>query len=211
MLTSGLTTNSKGNMRLTIPNQLTILRILLTPVFAFYFLQKTPFDQLLATILFSIAAFTDWYDGWFARKFSVITRFGQFMDPLADKILVSTALVVFAVLGYIYWWMVWTIIARDALITINRIYALYIGRPIITHVVAKWKTAAQMLTVFLILIFVNYRNYYQTTDTPYTANYLDPIGLAMLTVTVLTVISGVIYVYENRALLVGLLRKLVGR
>ena len=211
MLTSGLTTNSKGNMRLTIPNQLTILRILLTPVFAFYFLQKTPSHQLLATVLFAIAAFTDWYDGWFARKFSVITRFGQFMDPLADKILVSTALIVFAALNYVFWWMVWAIIARDALITINRIYALYIGRPIITHVVAKWKTAAQMFTVFLILIFVNYRNYYQETTTPYAATYLDPIGFAMLTVTVLTVISGIIYIYENRALLVGLLRKLVGR
>lgn len=195
-------------MRLTIPNQLTILRILLTPLFLYLFIKKTAFDQFSASIIFFIASLTDWYDGWYARKFGVITRFGQFMDPLADKILVSSALVAFAILGYIFTWMVWVIIIRDAVVTVNRIFALRIGKPIITHVLAKWKTAAQMVTIFWILIYINWFNYNVGYSGTYRAQYFDHIGIAMLIVTALTVASGVIYVIENRELLLNLFRKI---
>ncbi|MEJ2637904.1 MAG: CDP-diacylglycerol--glycerol-3-phosphate 3-phosphatidyltransferase, partial [Calditrichia bacterium] len=120
-------------MRLTIPNQLTILRIILTPIFLIYYLKGTPHDQLIASILFVAASITDWYDGWYARRFGVITRWGQFMDPLADKLLVSSALIVFAWLGYVFWWMVWVIVVRDFIVTGIRIYALHRGTPIVTH------------------------------------------------------------------------------
>ncbi len=197
------------DMRLTIPNQLTILRIILTPVFIILFLKEAPLEQLSASIIFTIAALTDWYDGWYARKFGVITRLGQFMDPLADKVLVSSALLVFAALGYVFSWMVWIIIIRDAFITATRIFALKVGKPIITHVLAKWKTAAQMITIFLILIFINWYNYASGNPETYTARYFDPIGIAMLTVTLLTTLSGGIYLLENRGLLLNIFRKVV--
>ena len=195
-------------MRLTIPNQLTILRILLTPLFLYLFLKKTPLDQMAASLIFCIASLTDWYDGWHARKFGVITRLGQFMDPLADKILVSSALVAFAILDYVIPWMVWVIIIRDLVITVNRIFALQVGKPIITHVLAKWKTATQMVTIFWILIFINWHNYGGQTGAAYSAQYFDHIGIAMLIVTFLTVLSGVIYFFENRELLLNLFRKI---
>ncbi len=195
-------------MRLTIPNQLTLLRILLTPVFLYLFLQSNPANQLTASIIFTLASLTDWYDGWYARKFGVISRVGQFMDPLADKILVISALIAFAILNYVMSWMIWVIVIRDVIITINRIFALYIGKPIITHVLAKWKTATQMFTIFLILIFINWRNYYLPDAPPYQATYFDPIGISMLIVTILTVVSGIIYFFENKDLLLYFFRKL---
>ncbi|MFQ5584998.1 MAG: CDP-diacylglycerol--glycerol-3-phosphate 3-phosphatidyltransferase [Calditrichia bacterium] len=196
-------------MRLTIPNQLTILRILLTPIFLILFLQNSPTKQLWASVLFFIASLTDWYDGWYARKFGVITRWGQFMDPLADKILVTSALVGFAAMGYVFWWMVWIIIVRDLIITLNRIYSLAIGKAIITHTIAKWKTAAQMTTIFLILIYVNWHNFLSGHTTAYRAQYFDLIGISMIIVTILTVISGAIYIIENREMLLNMVRNLL--
>jgi CDP-diacylglycerol--glycerol-3-phosphate 3-phosphatidyltransferase len=194
-------------MRLTIPNQLTILRILLTPLFLYLFLQKTAFEQFCASIIFCLASITDWYDGWYARKFGVITRLGQFMDPLADKILVSSALIAFAIWGYVIPWMVYVIVIRDMIITSNRIFALHIGKPIITHVLAKWKTATQMATIFLILISINWYNFYSGNTITYQAQYFDLIGISMLSVTLLTVLSGAIYIVENKELLLNLFRR----
>ena len=142
-------------MKFTIPNQLTIIRMVLTPVFVYLFLIDDPIYKLVASIIFFIAAFTDWYDGYFARRFQSVTRWGQFMDPLADKILVSSALFVFAYLGYVFWWMIIIIISRDALVTYLRSFALRIGKPIITSVVAKWKTFIQMGFVLGFLIYIN--------------------------------------------------------
>ena len=196
-------------MRLTIPNQLTILRIILTPLFLILIFRDTASQQLAGSIIFGFASLTDWYDGWYARRFGVITRWGQFMDPLADKIVVISALVAFAILGYVFWWMVWVIIIRDVVITFNRIYALNTNKPIITHSVAKWKTAIQMLTIFLILFFINLRNFYFPNLSTYSAQYFDFIGISMIIVTFLTVLSGTIYVIENRDLLFSLLRNLL--
>ena len=211
ILTSTIFNELESQMRLTIPNQLTLLRIILTPLFVYLILLPDSTHKAYATAVFVLASFTDWYDGWHARRFGVITRSGQFLDPLADKILVSSALIAFAILNFVKTWMVWIIIARDALITINRIYALNVGKPIITHVLAKWKTALQMLTIFGILVFINYRNFLQETVTPYEANYSDPLGISMLIVTLLTIISGVIYIYENRDLLSSGLNSLLRR
>ncbi len=196
-------------MKLTIPNQLTLLRISLTPLFLWFFLRQTPRSQLVASLFFTLAAFTDWYDGWHARRFGVITRWGQFMDPLADKILVSTALIAFAHLGYVFSWMVWVIVVRDFVVTGLRIYALYRGTPIVTHLLGKWKTFLQMSTIFFILIMVNWWNFYGEGAHSYRARYTDPIGLAMGAVTALTIVSGLIYLWENFSLVVNLLRNLV--
>ncbi len=142
-------------MKFTLPNQLTLFRIILTPVFYFIIIQPEPSFKLAAAAIFFIASVTDWYDGYFARRFNLTSRWGQFMDPLADKFLVSAALIVFAQLDYILWWMVILVVLRDIIITGLRIFALYIGKPIITSSFAKWKTFLQMGFIFALLIYMN--------------------------------------------------------
>jgi CDP-diacylglycerol--glycerol-3-phosphate 3-phosphatidyltransferase len=198
-------------MRLTIPNQLTLLRILLTLVFLYYFFQAEPNSQLIASIIFILAALTDWYDGWYARKFGVITRWGQFMDPLADKFLVSSALIVFAVMDYVKGWMVWIIVGRDILVTIIRIYAINKGTPIVTSMLAKWKTFSQMTVILVILGYINWLNFYRDVEITYHARYFDLLGLGMLSVTVLTLISAILYCYENWHLIWRMLKEIFVR
>jgi CDP-diacylglycerol--glycerol-3-phosphate 3-phosphatidyltransferase len=195
-------------MRFTIPNQLTILRIGLTPIFVILFVKEIPFSQFIASIVYLLASITDWYDGWFARRFGVITRWGQFMDPLADKFLVSSALIVFAWLRYTFWWMVLIIIVRDILITSIRIYTIYKGSPLVTSNLAKWKTFIQMTVILIILLFINYLNYYGSGSVNYQAQYLDFIGLLMFIVTIITIASGAIYIKENYRLIWSFLKKI---
>jgi CDP-diacylglycerol--glycerol-3-phosphate 3-phosphatidyltransferase len=194
-------------MRLTIPNQLTILRIGLTPLFVYFFLRETPFYQLMAAIVYVFASITDWYDGWYARHFGVITRWGQFMDPLADKFLVSAALILFAWMNYVIWWMVWIIVLRDILVTVMRIYAIQKGRPIVTSQIAKWKTFSQMTIILIILVFLNVLNYYGSGSNSYHARYFDFIGIFMLAITLLTLISAYLYVKENWQLIWQMLKE----
>ena len=186
------------NMNLTLPNQLTILRIMLTPLFLFFFLQNSFTQKLIGTIIFFIAAATDWYDGYVARKFNIITRWGQFMDPLADKILISSALCVFAFLGYLYWWMVILIVARDFIITFLRLYALHLGKSIVTSYLAKWKTSVQMTAVFVLLIYLNLpeAKIYTQSDLP--PSYFNWISVLFLIVTILTTFTGLQYLVENK-------------
>ena len=134
---------------MVLPNQLTILRIILTPVFLFFFLSDNPIFKIISLGIFIVAALTDWYDGWLARKFNYITNWGKFWDPLADKILTSGAFIGFVILKIIPLWMVVIIIARDFIITSLRSYADYKDISFHTSYYAKWKTFFQM--IFLIL------------------------------------------------------------
>ncbi|MEJ2537917.1 MAG: CDP-alcohol phosphatidyltransferase family protein, partial [Calditrichia bacterium] len=150
---------------------------------------------------------TDWYDGWYARHFGVITRWGQFMDPLADKFLVSTALIIFAWMNYVKWWMVVIIVLRDVLVTIMRVYAIQRGRPIVTSQIAKWKTFSQMTIILVILIFLNVLNYYGSGSASYHAKYFDFIGIFMLAITLLTLVSAYFYIKENWQLIWQMLKE----
>jgi len=82
---------------MTLPNQLTILRIILSPVFLLFFLSDVIWIKQFSVIIYIVAALSDWYDGWLARKFNYITSWGKFWDPLADKILTSAAFIGFAI------------------------------------------------------------------------------------------------------------------
>jgi CDP-diacylglycerol--glycerol-3-phosphate 3-phosphatidyltransferase len=194
-------------MKLTVPNQLTILRIILTPVFLYFFIQNSQVDKLIGTITFFFAAGTDWYDGYIARKHNIVSRWGQFMDPLADKILISSALIAFAYLGYVYLWMVTIIICRDFLITYLRMYALQRGKSIVTSYLAKWKTFIQMVAVFVILIYLNFpdADIYHLENYP--PGYLHWVSILYLLVTALTAISGIQYLIENRAHVVEIVKR----
>jgi len=184
-------------MELNIPNQLTILRILLTPVFILLFIHENPDLKLFAAIVFMIASFTDWYDGYIARRFKMVSRWGQYMDPLADKILVSSALIVFAYMDYIYWWMVIIIVIRDAVITFLRSFALSIGRPIITSNLAKWKTFSQMGFVFIILLYVNLPGLPDIRLSNNAHPWQLWTTISLFIVTFITVLSGILYFISN--------------
>ncbi len=195
-------------MKFTIPNQLTIIRIILTPVFVFLFIDNDPVYRLIASIVFFIAAFTDWYDGYYARRFQSVSRWGQFMDPLADKILVSSALIVFAYMEYVYWWMIFIIIGRDALITYLRSFALHIGKPIITSVVAKWKTFVQMGFILGFLIYINIPGLPSVHLNDTIHPWLLWTTITLSVVVGLTLFSGIHYLIVNRSHLIELGRRM---
>jgi len=102
------------------------------------------YNTFIATILFVIASLTDAYDGFIARKYGTVTRWGTFLDPLADKILISTAFVALMIKGYLSMWMILVVIIRDTIVTLIRAYGLWKNKPIKTEKFAKWKTTLQI-------------------------------------------------------------------
>ena len=185
---------------MNLPNTLTILRILLTPVIIYLFLSPTDNTLFLSLIVFLVASFTDWYDGFHARRYNIVTRWGQFMDPLADKIFITGILLVFWFKGYVFAWIIWSIIIRDVLITSLRSYALWKGSPVITSILAKWKTFLQMSAILILLIHMNLSEKFVNGELSYKANYSDVAGIFFTIAAILTIISGLQYLYENRRL-----------
>lgn len=188
-----------------LPNQLTILRIILTPVFLFLFLSSSPSLNQISLAVFIIAALTDWYDGWLARKFNYITNWGKFWDPLADKILTSTAFVGFYIIGMIPLWMVIIILVRDFVITILRAYADYKGKTFPTSLYAKWKTFLQMIFLYYLLIIRTAQKipqFYNGNENIFNMLF-DPtlIFIIMLFITIITLHSGITYIYNNKNLI----------
>lgn len=191
-----------------LPNQLTVLRIILTPIFFVLFLSDSTFNKQAAFVIFLVAAITDWYDGWLARKFNYITNWGRVWDPLADKILTSAAFIAFVILGKLELWMVLIVILRDLLITAIRLYTDYRNIPFPTSNYAKWKTFIQMFFLYYLLCV------YVSSLTPALFNgneklfeiLLDEglIYYAMLFITLMTLHSGLSYLIKNRLLITKL-------
>ena len=144
--------------------------------------------------VFVIAALTDWFDGHLARKLGYVSPLGNFLDPLADKILVLSTLFAFAFYGHIAVWMVVVIATRDIIITLLRLYADWKGQPVITSVTAKWKTASQMIAVYVIMLYLIL---YPHLGPSWTA-LPDYIHLMMQLVTLITVLTALQYLFENR-------------
>ncbi len=188
-----------------LPNQLTVLRIILTPVFLVLFLWNNPLCLQISLIIFIIASLTDWYDGWLARKFNYITEWGKFWDPLADKILTASAFAGFAIIGIVEWWMVAVILLRDFSITGLRSYADYKNQKFPTSQYAKWKTFLQMTFLYYLLLVytgVNTPSVYNQNEALLDLlfnNYL--IYVVMLLITIVTVHSGLTYLISNRNLI----------
>ncbi|RPI03802.1 MAG: CDP-diacylglycerol--glycerol-3-phosphate 3-phosphatidyltransferase [Ignavibacteriae bacterium] len=183
------------------PNQLTFLRILLTPVFLVLLLSSHSVLRQWSLAVFIFAAITDWYDGWLARRWGYVTRWGAFFDPLADKILTSAALLAYASLGLVSGWMVWIIVIRDIIITVLRSYAEYKGKPVDTSKLAKTKTFAQYVLIYYLLLF------YVAQNTPSIEERFSGliqallnysfIYIAMLLITGITLWTGIIYIFDN--------------
>ena len=190
---------------MVLPNQLTVLRIILTPVFLFFFLSEDPLFKQISLGIFIIAALTDWYDGWLARKFNYITSWGKFWDPLADKILTSAAFLGFVFIGMLDLWMVIIILLRDFIVTSLRAYADYKNFSFPTSYYAKWKTFIQMTFLYYLLVV------YVGSKTPQIFNGNENIFaillnhtfifFTMLFITIITFHSGVTYLYTNRHLI----------
>jgi CDP-diacylglycerol--glycerol-3-phosphate 3-phosphatidyltransferase len=175
-----------------------------------FFLIDNIYSRYFATLIFCLAALTDLYDGYLARKTGVITGFGKFMDPLADKILVSTAFISFVALGHVKAWMILVIIVREFLVTGLRTLAAYKGMVILPSVLAQWKTASQMVIIVVMLLFTNLK----TTLIPLGYNwgmfsshwtYKVFDGLVFLSM-LLTVGTGIDYFVKNGFLLKGVLK-----
>ncbi len=183
------------------PNQLTFLRILLTPVFLVFFLSTNIIMRQWSLAIYILAATTDWYDGWLARRWGYVTRWGAFLDPLADKVLTSAALLAYAYLGLVPGWLVWLIVIRDVFITVLRSYAEYKGKPVDTSTLAKTKTFAQYILIYYILIFYVAQNTPSIEDEfreliTVCLNYTF-IYAVMVFITAITLWTGIIYTIDN--------------
>lgn len=137
---------------MNLPNKLTIFRVVLIPFFVlFLLLDITAYDKWIALAIFIIASFTDFLDGHIARKYHLVTNFGKFMDPLADKLLVCSALICLIELDRIPSWVVIVIIAREFIISGFRLVASDNGVVIAASYWGKFKTTFQIVMICLMI------------------------------------------------------------
>ncbi len=181
--------------KLNLPNFFSYLRIILIP-FIIYFLTIRTVEYLFyALLIFGFASFTDFIDGWLARKLKQESEFGKFIDPIADKFLVISSLIAIIIIDpsfqVIDSWMIVIIVGRDILITVMRWFAIKKGRPLRTSRFGKFKTLFQMLgIVIIIMIYMSKRS--GIFDTHESLPYW-----IMFTVTLMTALSGVRYIFTN--------------
>ena len=182
-----------------IPNFLTSTRILLVPVFLYFLFSDFSHGKLLALICFLIAAITDAYDGKIARKHNIVTKFGIFFDPLADKFLVLSAFyafMFFPVLSTtIKLWMIILISFRDILVTMLRTIMQYKGLTMITSKLGKLKTILQLATINLILISLILQSY--SIVIPVDFIKYNTLYILMVITTITTFYTGVHYFFYN--------------
>jgi len=171
---------------LNLPNTLTLLRILLVPVVVVALLEGTPNGDAIAAGVFALAAFTDGLDGYIARSRNEITTFGKLMDPLADKLLVTAALVALVSLGRLEAWIAMVIIAREFAVTGLRGVAAEQGVVIQASWMGKVKTATQIAAVIALIVW-----------------HPAPVGVDVLVYVAVafTVASGVDYFFGFRRML----------
>ena len=179
-------------MTWTLPNKLTMLRIILVPFFvAALLIQNGEIFALRMTalVLFLIASLTDLLDGKIARKYNLVTNFGKFMDPLADKLLVCSALICLVQLGQLPAWIVISIISREFIVSGFRLVAADQGVGIAASMWGKSKTVSQMISIVLLIINIK---------TP-PLGVLTAISIPVM--TILTVVSLLDYLMKNQQVL----------
>lgn len=170
---------------MNLPNKLTMLRVIMIPFFiVFLLIPITPYDKWIALAIFIIASLTDLLDGKIARKYNLVTNFGKFMDPLADKLLVCAALICLIELDKISAWMVIIIIAREFIISGFRLVASDNGVVIAASYWGKFKTTFQMVAVCLLIADIS--AIYVVTQ------------IVLWIAVILTVVSLVDYLVKNK-------------
>ena len=175
---------------MNLPNKLTVLRVIMVPFFVFFMLTDVggPANKWIALILFCVASLTDMLDGKIARKYNLVTNFGKFMDPLADKLLVCSAMICMIEMGKLPAWIVIVIIAREFIISGFRLVASDNGIVIAASYWGKFKTVSQMF--MLIVLIADFGCVFDII-----AQVLIWVALA------LTIISLIDYVVKNKEVL----------
>ena len=178
---------------MNLPNKLTVCRVVLIPFFVFFLLNDAmnPYFKWVALGLFIVASLTDLFDGKIARKYNLVTDFGKFMDPLADKLLVCSAMIGLIELGRIEAWIVIVIIAREFIISGFRLIAADNGRVIAASYWGKFKTTFQMFMVILMIANI------QVSPLPLITQIIKWIAL------ILTIVSLVDYLFKNEDVMSG--------
>jgi CDP-diacylglycerol--glycerol-3-phosphate 3-phosphatidyltransferase len=185
---------------MSFPTQLTVLRLVLAPIFFLLFAVADPPLYEWAAIAFMVGALSDWYDGYFARLWKLTSPLGEFLDPLADKFLTSAALIGFAAKGFIPEWTVAIIIARDIYVTVFRILADKSNQPIKTSMLAKYKTFFQMVFICYVLLAIVMSvgsfgaSAIKTGTAMMNQSYLY---WSVFAITMLTLVTAVQYTYDN--------------
>ena len=170
---------------MNLPNKLTLLRIIMIPVFVVLLYLDFPFNNLVALAVFILASITDTLDGYIARKYNLITDFGKFMDPIADKLLVTAAMLVFVDWHMMPAWVVIVVVAREFIVSALRLVAANNGRVIAAGWSGKVKTASTMVCICIMLLGL--------------PQWVNALCSAVILVT--TAYSGIEYLVKNKDVL----------
>lgn len=188
---------------MNLANKITVARIFLVPIIMFFLLVQVPFpklefehfsityNQIIAALIFIIAASTDSLDGYIARKRQLVTNLGKLLDPLADKLLVTAVLVSLVEMGKLDAWIAIVIISREFAVTGLRQIALLEGHVMAASKLGKWKTATQ-ITAIIALMLNNF---------PFTFIYVPFDLIASWVAAIITVYSGIDYFVKNKDLI----------
>ncbi len=190
---------------MNLPNKLTVGRIVLVPFFVTALLIDFPFNHLVALILFIVASITDMLDGKIARKNNLVTDFGKFADPLADKILVLAALLCFIQMGYCDCVAVIIVLFREFAVTSIRLIAAASGKVVAANIWGKVKTVTQMVAIIAILVFQSFLDIIKMIGI-FSNEILNTLSSALFITgevliwisTFFAIISGIIYIIQNR-------------
>lgn len=189
---------------MNLANKLTMIRIFLVPVFLIFIAVKgIPYGSVIATLIFIIASLTDQLDGYIARSRNQITNFGKFMDPLADKLLVTAALISLVELHLIPAWAAVVIIAREFAVSGLRTLAASEGTVIAASWWGKIKTVTQIAAILLLLLKVNISSSEYLTDLVINNNILNGFfnyvpNTILIIAVIITIISGIDYFIKNK-------------
>ncbi|MBI5656819.1 MAG: CDP-diacylglycerol--glycerol-3-phosphate 3-phosphatidyltransferase [Geobacter sp.] len=176
-----------------IPNILTLLRIAAIPLLVFLLMSPDREPGFWAAALFAVASVTDWLDGYLARRMGIVTVFGKFLDPIADKLIVMAALIMILPFGRVPAWMVLVILGREIIITGLRGIASSEGIVIQASDLGKFKTIFQLVAIIGLLLHYDYRWFFGI-DHPYLVVNMHHVGIFYLWIaTVITIWSGVDY------------------
>ncbi|MGX7014243.1 CDP-diacylglycerol--glycerol-3-phosphate 3-phosphatidyltransferase [Vagococcus silagei] len=190
---------------MNLPNKLTVLRIMMIPLFIVIAVAPLNWGvvyvgnaalfvtQIVAAIIFAVASITDWLDGYLARKMKLVTNFGKFADPLADKMLVMTAFIVLVGQGRAPSWVVAIIVCRELAVTGLRLLLVEDGEVMAAAWPGKVKTATQMVAIILLLI----------DNVPFNLMHLPIAQIMLYTCLFFTIYSGIDYFAKNKHIFQG--------
>ena len=187
---------------LNLPNKLTLLRMIATPIFMFCMVFEFPFHYLVSLIIFIAASLTDMFDGQYARKHNMVTNFGKFLDPLADKMLTTAAFIGFVAkgIGFEPVWILFIVLFREFAVSSIRLIAVSSdGKVIAANFWGKLKTVSQMSAIIYVLFAESLKPFITSLSAVFVMDILTSVLLWVS--AILCIISGVIYLKDNVALL----------